>query len=192
MLAVPDESNEDDLIAAALTGSPSVRHAAFADLVRAHAPAMERYLRSRRLNDADIKDAIQETWLRAFQRLSIYEARGRGLEAWLFGILKNVVHETMRKQLQLAPDDDLLAVPDDYSLDGEVLDGIELHEFRVWIDSVSLDAPEAIRQSIEAQLAGLEPKEIMELYGWSRSKTDTTKLRAIEWLKARADVLKRE
>lgn len=41
-------------------------------------------------------DAVSETMSRALRLLSGFDAEGAGFEAWMFGILRNVAHESIR------------------------------------------------------------------------------------------------
>lgn len=73
-------------------------HEAFAELVRAHGPALHRHA-MRRLNDhASAEDAVQETFARAFRALGRVEGDYR-LGSWLHQIMANVcIDEANRRK----------------------------------------------------------------------------------------------
>lgn len=55
------------------------------------------FARRRLSSDAAADDAVSETMLRALDRIGSFTWQGAGIDAWLYGILRNVVHETYRK-----------------------------------------------------------------------------------------------
>jgi RNA polymerase sigma-70 factor (ECF subfamily) len=56
----------------------------------------------RRLPKDEADDAVSETFLRAVRRIDDFRWRGAGFDAWLYGILRNVVYEMIRRR---RPDD---------------------------------------------------------------------------------------
>lgn len=183
MVESTDESGEQQTIEVALTGEPAARQAAFEMLVRTHTPALERSLRSRRCTDDEINDIVQETWLRVFRGLGRYQPQGKPFQAWLFGVVKNVWREMLRKRLDLAGEQDL-DVSDGRDEAGESVDRMTREDFVERVRRLIETAPETTRLYLEAFLAEFEPTEVMELYGWGRSKTDVAKFRAFKWLRA--------
>src|SRR5688572_9187586 len=85
---------------------------AFADLVRAHHPAVRVFLASHLRDAGAIDDLVQDVFLRAFDRLNTMR-EGTAFRAWLLGIARNRALEHLRERLrrgQPSPDalDDLL------------------------------------------------------------------------------------
>ena len=54
------------------------------------------YARRRLADDHQADDAVSEAMARAIDRIDDFTWSGAGLDAWLFGILRNVVRETYR------------------------------------------------------------------------------------------------
>lgn len=72
--------------------------AAFDALYDRHAPAMYQFaLRLCGGNDADAQDVVQETWMRAADRLHAFEWRSR-LRTWLQGIVLNAARELIDRR----------------------------------------------------------------------------------------------
>lgn len=55
------------------------------------------FARRRLDSDAAADDAVSETMLRALDRIGSFTWQGGGIDAWLYGILRNVVHEAYRR-----------------------------------------------------------------------------------------------
>lgn len=55
------------------------------------------FARRRLDSDAAADDAVSETMLRALDRIGSFTWQGGGVDAWLYGILRNVLHETYRR-----------------------------------------------------------------------------------------------
>ena len=55
------------------------------------------YARRRLSGREEADDAVSETFARAYGRIGAYEWTGAGFNAWLFGILRNVVLECQRR-----------------------------------------------------------------------------------------------
>ncbi len=73
------------------------REDAFRELYRLHTPRL--YLLARRLlgrRYAEAEDVVQETWIRAAERLQDFEWRS-SLSTWLGGIVINCSRETLRR-----------------------------------------------------------------------------------------------
>lgn len=81
---------------------PLVRRAARCEpdawerLYRRGYPRLFAYARRRLSSDAAADDAVSETMLRALDRIDTFTWQGAGFDAWLYGILRNVVLETRR------------------------------------------------------------------------------------------------
>lgn len=119
MLAVSEiplhELSDDDLAARAQRGD----QACFDELVTRLRPSLARFLGRRLDRAADADDAVQETFLRAFDSLDRYDPQRR-FATWLFAIGKNVAasqrdatrRRTTREQAQAEAPAELAAAPD--------------------------------------------------------------------------------
>ena len=67
-------------------------------LYRRAYPELFAYARRRLSSDQAADDAVSETMLRALDRMACFAWEGAGFDAWLTGILRNVVLETYRTQ----------------------------------------------------------------------------------------------
>jgi RNA polymerase sigma-70 factor (ECF subfamily) len=72
---------------------------AFADLVRAHHPAVRVFLASQLRDHGAMDDLVQDVFLRAFDRLSTLRD-GTAFRAWLLGIARNRALEHLRERLR--------------------------------------------------------------------------------------------
>ena len=110
---------------------------AFAELVRAHHPAVRVFLASHLRDAGAIDDLVQDVFLRAFDRLSTLRD-GTAFRAWLLGIARNRALEHLRERLRpgLPSPDALEALLDQTQLailegdDEEARRGLELEALR--------------------------------------------------------------
>ena len=77
-------------------------------------PGLYAYARRRLATEEQTEDAVSETMTRAIDAVDRFEWSGGGLNAWLFGILRNVVLETYRSSGRARPD---LAVDTTFAVD---------------------------------------------------------------------------
>lgn len=89
---------------------------AFAELYRRHSPALFATAMRLSTNAADAEDAVHDAWVRAVERLALFEWRG-SLRSWLTGFVVNVVHEIRRVRGREAPGDVSEMVGDSPELD---------------------------------------------------------------------------
>lgn len=94
---------EEELIRAACLGERE----AFEVLVHRHGPALHRYARQLLDSDADVADAVQETFIAAWRRLCTFKGTS-SLRTWLFSICSNKVVDTYRAKRAQPIDDQLL------------------------------------------------------------------------------------
>ena len=90
--ALECEIGDDTLIARVLAGDTQL----FAVLVRRYNQRLFRVVRSIVTNDADAEDALQQTYLAAFRKLSAFEGRSR-VSTWLIRI---AIREALAKRQQ--------------------------------------------------------------------------------------------
>jgi RNA polymerase sigma-70 factor (ECF subfamily) len=72
-------------------------------LYRRAYPRLFAYARRRLATDDAADDAVSETMLRALDRLPTFTWQGAGVDAWLCGILRNVVLEGYRRSGRIDP-----------------------------------------------------------------------------------------
>ncbi|QBD79876.1 sigma-70 family RNA polymerase sigma factor [Ktedonosporobacter rubrisoli] len=72
--------------------------AAFDQLYQCYAPRVYRYLRTRMASDEDASDLTQQVFLKAFEALPRYQARGISFIAWLLRIAHNALTDVYRRQ----------------------------------------------------------------------------------------------
>lgn len=72
-------------------------------LYRRAYPRMMAYARRRLPGGAGADDAVSEAMMRAFNRIGRFQWQGAGFDAWLYGILRNVILETYRETGRTAP-----------------------------------------------------------------------------------------
>ena len=96
-----DEGVDDErqLVAGAVRKDPDAWEA----LYRRAYVGLFVYARRRLSCDAAAEDAVSETMIRALDRISTFTSRGAGIDAWLTGILRNVVLESYRHDGRTAP-----------------------------------------------------------------------------------------
>ena len=105
-----DEVDLRSLMRQASAGQPD----AWEVLYRRAYPRLFSYARRRLPSDDAADDAVSEAMVRALDRASSFTWRGAGVDAWLYGILRNVVlesHRTTPTQPQADPADDRVPGP---------------------------------------------------------------------------------
>jgi RNA polymerase sigma-70 factor, ECF subfamily len=81
--------------------------AAWETLYRRVFPQLLAYA-ARRLDPDGARDAVSETMARAVACIDRFTWEGAGFDGWLFGILRNVVHDAQRASRRRAPSEDLV------------------------------------------------------------------------------------
>jgi RNA polymerase sigma-70 factor (ECF subfamily) len=74
---------------------------AWASLYRRAHPGLLAFARRRVRCDYAAEDAVSETMARAMVAIDAFVWRGNGFDAWLYGILRNVLREHARSQITL-------------------------------------------------------------------------------------------
>jgi len=76
--------------------------AGFRGLYERLAPSLHAWVRlrtaARSVAHGDPEDLLQEVWLRAFEEFPSYDPARSSFRAWIFGIAKNVLYETWRRE----------------------------------------------------------------------------------------------
>jgi RNA polymerase sigma-70 factor (ECF subfamily) len=91
------EADVRELVMRARTREPE----AWEQLYRRSYSRLFAYARRRVSSDGTADDVVSETMLRALHRIDTFTWRGAGFDAWLFGILRNVVRESHRHRARL-------------------------------------------------------------------------------------------
>lgn len=91
-------------------------------LYRRSYPRLFAYARRRVASDERADDAVSETMLRAIDRIGAFEWKGAGFDAWLYGILRNVLLEKHRDGTRVTPDATVEGPPVPGPLDALVRD----------------------------------------------------------------------
>jgi RNA polymerase sigma-70 factor (ECF subfamily) len=84
--------DEEALVARARAGDPDAWETLYR---RAYAPLFW-YARRRLPSDGHAEEAVSETFVRAYDAIGRFRPSGRSVDAWLFGIMRNVVLEAYR------------------------------------------------------------------------------------------------
>jgi len=114
-------------------------------LYRQTYPGLSAYARRRLRGLTEADDAVSETFTRAFSRIGDFRWTGGGFNAWLFGILRNVVLEAHRRDART-----IAYVGGDEQVDDNCVAGL-LHDEEV----------AAVRAAFAS--LGPEDREILEL-----------------------------
>ena len=96
-----DRAAERHLVDRARAGDPD----AWEQLYRRAYPRLIAYARRRLAAQEQAEEAVSETMVRAMGLISRYRSASVGIEAWLFGIARNVVLETYRSGARQRPAD---------------------------------------------------------------------------------------
>ncbi|MEO7573869.1 MAG: sigma-70 family RNA polymerase sigma factor [Acidimicrobiales bacterium] len=119
------------------------------------------YARRRLTSDTAAEDAVSETMLRALDRVHTFTWQGAGFDAWLYGILRNVVLESYRRDgrtRSLGETVDLAAEGDD-PLEG-VVQRDRQTEVRTAFGRLSQDDQDLLELRV---VAGLSAEGIAEI-----------------------------
>lgn len=125
-------------------------------------PRLLAYAR-RRLDRDAAEEAVSETLARAVTAAARYEERGLGVDAWLFGICRNVVLDSQRQIGRRRTRSEAAAwTPDDPG----PLDAVIGAEDAVQLRRAFAQLPEADRELLELRVvAGLDAEAVAELLG---------------------------
>lgn len=148
-----------DLTAYAFAAGRGDRHAA-GELIRATQFEVARFLRSL-INDADIDDLTQETFLRAFRALPEFAGRS-SVRTWLFAIARRVAADHIRhltRRPRIAAVDDWAGAADAAGLDDRPRFEEE-HAITDLLSTLPADRREAF---VVTQILGLSYAEAAEV-----------------------------
>lgn len=162
-----------------------IERAAIADpdaweaLYRRLYPRLFSYARRRVPTDHAADDAVSETMTRALDKIDTFSWRGAGFDAWVFGILKNVVREHGRKTGREIPSTTSRVEPAT-----EPCCPIEAREERAMVRAafarLSTDEQEVLELRV---VAGLQAAGAAEVLGRSSGAVRMAQSRAIQRLR---------
>jgi RNA polymerase sigma-70 factor (ECF subfamily) len=138
------------------------------------------YARRRLWGLSEADDAVSETFARACNRIVDFHWTGAGFTAWLYGILRNVVLETQRRDRRTTP---LLAADErveDDSLEGLLLDE-EALAVRAAFATLSPDDREVLELRV---VGGLTADEVAVVMGKRPGAVRMAQSRALSRLRA--------
>lgn len=154
----PDRWEESTLLARARALDPDAWEAVYR---RSYAQLVE-YARRRLPVGADPDDAVSEAMARAMDRVGLLEDRGLRLEAWLYGILRNVVLEQQRAGARTsAPPQDQLVDPGPGPLE-QVLDQEVAGSLRRAFGRLADDDQEILWLRLVARLSAAEVAQVVD------------------------------
>jgi RNA polymerase sigma-70 factor, ECF subfamily len=151
-------------------------------LYRHSHPRLFAYARRRLPDDATAHDAVSETMTRALERIDGFTWRGAGFDAWLTGILRNVVLEDWRRidriRSQRDPIDLTRAGREDPTSDIESQGRAEA--VRAAFARLDPDDQELLQLRV---LAGLSSDAVAEVVGRSAGAVRMAQSRALDRLR---------
>ncbi len=158
----------------------------FEILMRRHNQTVYRAIRSILKDEAEVEDAMQQTYLSAFLNLRSFEGGSR-FSTWLVRIAINEGLDRRRKQLRLAGQDDLRAgeesVQSDPGLNPE--DRAAARELGVWLERAVDGLPELYRTAVMLrEIEGMSTLEVADALGVSEEVVKTRLYRARGLLRA--------
>lgn len=159
-----------ELVQGAVQSDPD----AWEQLYRRSYPRLFAYASQRLPSDTTADDAVSETMVRALDRIHGFTWRGAGFEAWLYGILRNVVFETYRQDQRTRPVADL---PESVS---QPVDAIVQRDQRGEIRSAFKRLSPDDREVLELRVvAGLSADSVAEVTGRTAGAVRTAQSRAL-------------
>jgi RNA polymerase sigma-70 factor, ECF subfamily len=154
-------------------------------LYRRSYPRLVAYARRRLATREQAEEAVSETMLRAMDTIERYRPGRHGIDAWLFGIARNVVLETYRAGARQRPTDPAALEP---AATGHEPEGPEDSVLRAEERSLLVRAFDRLSRSdqdvLELRvLAGLDAEQVGELTGRNAGAVRTAQSRALARLR---------
>lgn len=173
--------NETELVRRAIKRD----QAAFGQLYEAYLERIYRYVYYRVGATSEAEDLTEQVFLKAWEAIDRYEARGAPFTAWLYRLAHNLVVDQYRGRRPTTPIEDV----DESLLDGEDMSGavesaIEAEEVR---DAVQRLNPEHRQLIVLRFIEGLSHAEVAQIIGKSEGAARVIQFRALQAL---AKVLK--
>lgn len=172
-----DEVELRDLARRAAAGDPDAWEA----LYRRSHPRLFAYARRRLPSAEAADDAVSETMVRALDRMSTFRWQGAGVDAWLYGILRNVVQESWRSSRRSPPQPSLVHEPLAGPLDG-ILRREQLDEVRTAFSELAAEDQEVLELRV---VGGMNAEEVGEVLGRRAGAVRMAQSRALGRLRSR-------
>jgi len=141
------------------------------------------YARRRLWGFTEADDAVSETFARAYPRIVDFEWTGSGFNAWLFGILRNVMMEAQRSDQRFKVVDGQTGRIEDDCLDGLLRDE-EATAVRVAFATLGPDDREILELRV---VGGLDAEEVGLVVGKRAGAVRMAQSRALARLRAALD-----
>lgn len=159
---------------------------AWEHLYRRVYPAMFAYARRRLASDAAADDAVSEAMTRAIEKIDRFTWRGAGFDAWLYGILRNVVMEVRRSAGRDLPSELSDAVPTDPEHDPSSIVARAERDRELRAAFAALD--DGDRELLELRVvAGLSSEAVAEVTGKRAGAVRMGQKRALARLRTRME-----
>jgi RNA polymerase sigma-70 factor, ECF subfamily len=141
------------------------------------------YARRRLPSDGHAEEAVSETFARAYDAIGRYRPRGAGFDAWLFGIMRNVVLESYRVlgRVVVGARDGEDAGPEPLE---KVLADEEVAAVRTAFERLSPEDREILELRV---VAGLDSREVAGVLGKRPGAVRMAQSRALSRLRAILD-----
>ncbi|MDQ6798818.1 MAG: sigma-70 family RNA polymerase sigma factor [Actinomycetota bacterium] len=141
------------------------------------------YARRRLWGFTEADDAVSETFARAYPRIVDFEWTGSGFNAWLFGILRNVMMEAGRRDQRSRMVDGRPGRIEDECLDG-LLHDEEATAVRVAFATLGPDDREILELRV---VGGLDAEEVASVVGKRAGAVRMAQSRALVRLRTALD-----
>lgn len=153
-------------------------------LYRHSYPRLVAYARRRLQSGIDADDAVSETFARAFDQIPRFRWKGAGFDAWVQGILRNVVLERCRG----ASRRDNNPVPEQPSAEPNPLDQVLADEEQAAVRAAFATLDAGDRELLELRVVGqLGAKEVAAVLGKRAGAVRMAQSRALGRLRAALD-----
>ena len=159
---------------------------AWEHLYRRGYPSMFAYARRRLDSEAAADDAVSEAMTRAIEKIDRFTWRGAGFDAWLYGILRNVVLEQRRSAGRDLPSELADPVPTDPEHDPSAIVARAERDRELRTAFASLD--DGDRELLELRVvAGLSADAVAEVTGKRAGAVRMGQKRALARLRTRME-----
>lgn len=172
-----EEVDLRDLVRRAAVGEPD----AWERLYRRSYPRLYAYARRRLPSGDAADDAVSETMVRALDRMPTFRWKGAGVDAWLYGILRNVVQESWRDARRAQPRPALLDPPVPGPLDS-IVRREQLDDVRVAFAGLAAEDQEVLELRV---VGGLNAEEVGDVLGRRSGAVRMAQSRALGRLRSR-------
>ncbi len=174
-----DDVTIERLVAQAKTGDAE----AFGRLFDHYGEPVYRYIASRVRNPSDAEDLTQTVFVKAFEALPRYEARGVPFGGWLFRLARNTVIDHTRTRHEHTDIEALVErSTDDLGPDEQVVTRQQIEAMGAAIESLTDEQRDAIALRF---FAGLSAREAAEAMGKQEGTVRGLQFRAIAALRRR-------